>query len=135
MNAGYYPGITGGLRLAHFFIPVRGTRTKVSRHIIPFLIHPCQNAYNQNYSSQEAKESFASPDYLVYGKLHIVKQLYRDNGCKKPFLFVFDTTTRGNGPKWNPSQIDAQTTLFIPRSHLSGLIQQIGTYLATTKVC
>ena len=29
---------------------------------------------------QEAKESFASPDYLFYGKSHIVKQLYRKNG-------------------------------------------------------
>ena len=71
-------------------------------------------------------ESFASPDYLFYGKSHTVKQLYRKNGCKKPFLFAFNTTTRGNGQKWNPAQIDAQTTLFLPRSHLSGLIQRIG---------
>ena len=31
---------------------------------------------------QEAKKSFASPDYLFYGKSHIVKQLYCKNGCK-----------------------------------------------------
>ena len=34
-----------------------------------------------------------SPDYLFYGKLHIVKLLCRWNGCKKPFLFAFNTTT------------------------------------------
>jgi len=34
---------------------------------------------------QEVKESFASPDYLFYGKSHIIKQLYHKNGCKKPF--------------------------------------------------
>ena len=75
-----------------------------------------------NYQTQEAKESFASPDYLFYGKSHIVNQLYHKNGCKKPFLFAFNTTTRGNGQKWNPAQIDAQTTLFLPMSHLSGFI-------------
>ena len=74
-------------------------------------------------------ESFASPDYLFYGKSHAVKQLYCKNGCKKPFLFAFNTTTRGDGPKWNPAQIDAQTTLYLPRSHLSGFIQQIRQYL------
>ena len=84
---------------------------------------------------QEVKESFASPNYLFYGKSHTVKQLHRKNGCKKPFLFAFITATRGNGPKWNPAQIDAQTTLFIPRSRLSGLILWIGRYLATTKGC
>ena len=31
----------------------------------------------QNIRIQEAKESFASPDYLFYGKFHIVKLLYR----------------------------------------------------------
>ena len=45
------------------------------------------------YDQQEAKESFASPDNLFYGKSHIVKQLYRKNG-KKPFLFAFNTTTK-----------------------------------------
>ena len=30
-------------------------------------------------------ESFASPDYLFYGKSHTVKQLYFKNDCKKPF--------------------------------------------------
>ena len=30
-----------------------------------------------HYDQQEAKESFASPDYLFYGKLHIVELLYR----------------------------------------------------------
>ena len=55
------------------------------------------------YDVQEAMESFASPDYLFYGKSHIV-QLYRKNGCKKPFLFAFNTTTtKGNRPKWNPA--------------------------------
>ena len=50
-----------------------------------------------NYKKkQEVKESFASPDYVFYGKSHIVKQLYRKNGYKKPFLFAFNTTTRGN---------------------------------------
>ena len=87
------------------------------------------------YKRQEAKETFVSPDYLFYGKSHIVKQLYRKNGWKKPFLFAFNTTTRGNEQKWNPAQIDAQTTFFLPRSHLSGLIQRIGRYLATTKGC
>ena len=29
-----------------------------------------------NYDTQEAMESFASPDYLFYGKLHIVELLY-----------------------------------------------------------
>ena len=72
--------------------------------------------------AQEAKESFASPNYLFSGKSHIVNQLYCKNGCKKPFLFAFNTTTRGNGQKWNPAQIDAQTTLFLPMSHLSGFI-------------
>ena len=86
-----------------------------------------------NYSLQEAKESFASPDYLFYGKSHIVNQLNRKNGCKKPFLLAFNTTTRGDGPKWNPAQIDAQTTLYLPRSHLSGFIQRIGRYLTTNK--
>ena len=47
----------------------------------------------QNYTLQEAKESFASPDYLFYGKSHIVNQLYHKNGCKKPFLFAFNTST------------------------------------------
>ena len=60
-----------------------------------------------HYSWQEAKESFASPDYLFYGKSHFVKLLYRQNGCKKPYLFAFNTTTRGNEPKWDPAQIDA----------------------------
>ena len=31
------------------------------------------------YDVQEAMESFASPDYLFYGKSHTIKQLY----CKK----------------------------------------------------
>ena len=65
---------------------------------------------------------------FIYGKLHIVQQLYRKNGCKKPFLFALNTTTIGNGPKWNSAQNVAQTTLYLPGSHLSGLIQLIGWY-------
>ena len=42
---------------------------------------------------QETMENFTSPNYLFYGKSHIVKQLYRKNG-KKPFLFAFNTTTK-----------------------------------------
>ena len=34
-----------------------------------------------------------------------------------------------------PVQIDAQALLYIPSYHLSCLIQRIGSYLATTKVC
>ena len=32
-------------------------------------------------------------------------------------------------------KIDAQTLLYLPRYHLSGLIQPIGSYLATAKMC
>jgi len=37
------------------------------------------------YVIQEAKESFASPDYLFYGKSHIVNQLIVRMAAKSPF--------------------------------------------------
>ena len=44
-------------------------------------------------------------------------------GTKKA-LFSRHTTARwSHGPKWNPARIDAQTHLYLPRCHLSSLIQ------------
>ena len=139
------PSIVGDLALTkkihHWGVPVYILKNEISSQVLlsgmgwPKMLSRRRANAIQTYTIQEAKESFASPYYLFYGKSHIVKQLYRKNGCKKPFLFAFNTTTRGNESKWNPAQIDALTTLYLPRSYLSGLIQRVGRYLATTKGC
>ena len=96
-----------------------------------FYHHESTHSALQYRVQKEVKESFASPDYSFYGKALIVKQLYQRMAAKSPFASL-QYYTRGNGPKWNPAQIDAH---YLPRSHLSGLIQRIGQYLATTKGC
>ena len=44
---------------------------------------------------------------------------------KMPNFFFISASTQSHEPEWNPTMIDPQTPLFLPRGHLSGLIQRI----------
>ena len=62
--------------------------------------------------------------------------LYRcQNGSKKPLFFSHSTARWNHGSKWNPVMMKHNDPLYQPRYHLSGLIQRIWSYLATTKTC
>ena len=62
--------------------------------------------------------------------------LYRcQNGSKKPLFFSHSTARWNHGSKWNPVMMKHNDPLYQPRYHLSGLIQRIWSYLATTKAC
>ena len=50
---------------------------------------------------------------------------------KMPNSFFIAASTRSHEPEWNPTMIDPQTPLFLPRGHLSGLIQLIIRYVIT----
>ena len=54
---------------------------------------------------------------------------------KMPHSFLIAASTRSHEPKWNPAMIDPQTPLFLPRGHLSGLIQRIRRYMVTKPKC
>ena len=47
------------------------------------------------------------------------------------FYFSLLETSVNHEPLWNPSMIDAQIPLFVPKCQVSGLIQQIKRYVET----
>ena len=57
------------------------------------------------------------------------------NGCKKALFSNHITDRWGLGSKLNPVMLKHNDPLCQPRYHLSGLIQRIWSYLATTKAC